>query len=109
MLSLANASQLEVQNSWTTIWRSDRTHQHPNPAPGTQLTGSGGLKRKTTLVYSLYVEVTLTCNASSDVRAVNLLVRCVIGELAGCQKSCDKDRMLSGDEALANRVTRLPV
>lgn len=108
MLSLANASQLEVQNSWTTIWRSDRTHQHPNPAPGTQLTGRRW-KGKSTLVYSPYVDVTLTCNARSDVRAVNLLVRCVIGELAGCQKSCDKDRMLSEDEALANRVTRLPV
>lgn len=100
---MANASQLEVQNSWTTLWRSDLTHQHPAPYPHSQITA---VKETDFGPLAAYGRDT---NTSSDGRAVNLLVWCVVEELAACQKSCDQDRMLSADESLENGVTRLPV
>lgn len=55
------------------------------------------------------MNVTLTKSTGGDGKAVNLLVWCVVQELAACQKSCDEDRMLSAEESLENEVTRLPV
>lgn len=77
----------------------------PGPSPKPQLTGLkdtdcgqfNGHRRDTSI------------DTISDGRAVNLLVWCVVEELAACQKSCDEDRMPSGDESLENGMTRLPV